>query len=255
MTIDLNATSGSVDLTSPPTPIGSVTPVAVTSTIFTASPANNTSSLVTGTPNSLTGSNAQSLINLAQTWDTTGIPSALALDITDTASNAGSMFASFAIAGSRKTEIRKSGGFYTYNAFTDDSNNESGFAVFGSNIFQIGTTKLGTGTARGLGFYTNGTLRAQLSATYDYGLQTNSIGFSLNGGVGMPFLTGDASGFLAFNTAVAGSFSMRIAKRNSDPSAPAANTAHFYVKDNGSGKLQLAVLFPTGAVQILATEP
>jgi hypothetical protein len=64
MTIDLNATSGSVDLTSPPTPIGSVTPVAVTSTIFTASPANNTSSLVTGTPNSLTGSNAQSLVNL-----------------------------------------------------------------------------------------------------------------------------------------------------------------------------------------------
>jgi hypothetical protein len=44
MTIDLNAST--VDLTAPSTPIGSVTPVAVTSTIFTASPANNTSAYV-----------------------------------------------------------------------------------------------------------------------------------------------------------------------------------------------------------------
>jgi hypothetical protein len=40
-----------------------------------------------------------------------------------------------------------------------------------------------------------------------------------------------------------------------DPAAPAANNAILYVKDNGSGKSQLVVRFPTGAVQILATEP
>ena len=40
-----------------------------------------------------------------------------------------------------------------------------------------------------------------------------------------------------------------------DPSAPAANKARLYCKDNGSGKTQLCVLFPTGATQVLATEP
>jgi hypothetical protein len=40
-----------------------------------------------------------------------------------------------------------------------------------------------------------------------------------------------------------------------DPTAPAANKARLYVRDNGSGKTQLAVRFPTGAVQVLATEP
>jgi hypothetical protein len=40
-----------------------------------------------------------------------------------------------------------------------------------------------------------------------------------------------------------------------DPSAPVVNKGRLYVKDNGSGKSQLAVRFPSGAVQILATEP
>lgn len=41
----------------------------------------------------------------------------------------------------------------------------------------------------------------------------------------------------------------------SDPAAPAANKAKLYSKDNGSGKTQLVVRFPTGAVQVIATEP
>jgi hypothetical protein len=40
-----------------------------------------------------------------------------------------------------------------------------------------------------------------------------------------------------------------------DPAAPAANQAIVYARDNGSGKTQLCVLFNTGAVQVLATEP
>ena len=40
-----------------------------------------------------------------------------------------------------------------------------------------------------------------------------------------------------------------------DPSAPAANGATLYARDNGSGKTQLCVRFATGAVQVLATEP
>jgi hypothetical protein len=39
-----------------------------------------------------------------------------------------------------------------------------------------------------------------------------------------------------------------------DPDAPAANAARLFVRDNGSGKEQLCVRFPTGAVQVIATE-
>lgn len=41
----------------------------------------------------------------------------------------------------------------------------------------------------------------------------------------------------------------------SDPSAPATNYGRLYFRDNGGGKTQLVVRFPTGAVQVIATEP
>ena len=40
-----------------------------------------------------------------------------------------------------------------------------------------------------------------------------------------------------------------------DPPAPVANTARLFARDNGAGKTQLCVRFPTGAVQVLSTEP
>lgn len=40
-----------------------------------------------------------------------------------------------------------------------------------------------------------------------------------------------------------------------DPAAPAANKAAFYCRDSGGGKTQLVARFPTGAVQVIATEP
>ena len=39
------------------------------------------------------------------------------------------------------------------------------------------------------------------------------------------------------------------------PAAPAANIGRLFVRDNGSGKTQLCVIFPTGAPQVLSTEP
>jgi hypothetical protein len=39
------------------------------------------------------------------------------------------------------------------------------------------------------------------------------------------------------------------------PGAPGANRGRVFVRDNGGGKTQLCVRFPTGAVQVLATEP
>lgn len=40
-----------------------------------------------------------------------------------------------------------------------------------------------------------------------------------------------------------------------DPAAPPANSGILYVKDNGAAKSQLVARFPTGAVQVIATEP
>jgi hypothetical protein len=40
-----------------------------------------------------------------------------------------------------------------------------------------------------------------------------------------------------------------------EPSSPTANKARLFVRDNGSAKSQLCVVFGSGAVQVLATEP
>lgn len=39
------------------------------------------------------------------------------------------------------------------------------------------------------------------------------------------------------------------------PAAGAANTARLFCRDNGAGKSQLCVIFNTGAIQVLATQP
>lgn len=42
---------------------------------------------------------------------------------------------------------------------------------------------------------------------------------------------------------------------SADPAAPAANKGIIYMRDNGAGKTQFVARFPTGAVQVVATEP
>lgn len=39
------------------------------------------------------------------------------------------------------------------------------------------------------------------------------------------------------------------------PDAGDTNTARLFCRDNGSGKTELCVRFPTGAVQVIETEP
>jgi hypothetical protein len=46
-----------------------------------------------------------------------------------------------------------------------------------------------------------------------------------------------------------------LMKERADPTAPAADNGILYVRDNGSGKSQLVVRFPTGAIQVISTEP
>lgn len=41
----------------------------------------------------------------------------------------------------------------------------------------------------------------------------------------------------------------------STPSAPGTNTGRLFCRDNGSGKTQLCIIFNTGAVQVISTQP
>lgn len=148
--------------------------------IALAPSANDTALAVSGF--ALTGASAQSLLDLAGTWNTSGNPVAMALDITDTASAAGALLARLRINGTSKMELTKGGQLTVpvialgadaatpdvflkrdagntfgqrngtnpqtlniYNTYTDGSNYERGFVGWASNQFQIGVGHAGTG--------------------------------------------------------------------------------------------------------------
>lgn len=69
--------------------------------------------------------------------------------------------------------------FNLYNTYTDASNYERGFMRWGSNALRIGAENLGTGTARGIEFYTNGVMRADIAADGSF---SNRSGFFYNRG-------------------------------------------------------------------------
>jgi hypothetical protein len=58
---------------------------------------------------SLTGSQATSLLDLATTWNTTGTPTAIQLNVTDTASNAASQLVNLRVGGTSLFNIDKAG--------------------------------------------------------------------------------------------------------------------------------------------------
>lgn len=101
-------------------------------------------SVLTSTGYSLTGSNAQSLMDLSGTWNTTGTPTALKLNVTDTASNAASLLMDLQVGGSSRVTIDKNGrirnittGSSLVNA-TDggffDSAGQSGWSVAANRV-------------------------------------------------------------------------------------------------------------------------
>jgi hypothetical protein len=99
---------------------GSITPSKITGTAavlgantFTdgqtiaQTAANAAALLISG--HSLTGSNAQSLLDLSGTWNTSGTPSAIKLNITDTASNASALLMQLQTGGTNRFIVTKTG--------------------------------------------------------------------------------------------------------------------------------------------------
>jgi hypothetical protein len=148
------------------------------------------------TGQSLTGSQSTSLLDLATTWNTTGTPTALKLNVTDTASNASGLLMDLQVGGVSKFKVTKSGtvtvanfdvaGDVTvkngtsaveqtiYNTYTDASNYEGLEIGFKDslNVATIKTTANGTGTVRPIVFKTGGTERIRINANGKIGVGT-----------------------------------------------------------------------------------
>ena len=71
---------------------------------------------------SLTAANAQLLVSLSQTWNTSGTPTALFLDITNTASNANSKLISLRANGAERFGVRADGTVFIPSGFYAGSN-------------------------------------------------------------------------------------------------------------------------------------
>ena len=79
----------------------------LTAAVITVAAANT--SALTSTGYSLTGSDATSMVDLAGTWNTTGTPTALKLNVTNTASNAASLLMDIQLGGASLFNLRRDG--------------------------------------------------------------------------------------------------------------------------------------------------
>lgn len=184
-------------------------------------PTNATGISYTG--QSLTGSNASTLLNLAATWNTSGTPSAIVLDVTNTASNSSSMLMALKVGGANKFRVGVNGLVY----FTQGVASAQ-VALWESNVTAV-------------------SLASTSMVTWGSGVPTinvldTAINRSAAGVVGIRAGSSTAGGALEFVEQTA-------------PSAPAADGVRLYAVDNGGGKTQLMALFSSGAAQQIAIQP
>lgn len=178
---------------------------------------------ISHTGQSLTGSNAQSLVNLATTWNTTGTPTAFLMTVTDTASNASSLLMDLKVGATTRFKIQKNG----YITFSQ------GIGAAQVSLFESNSTAV--------------CLSSTSSVAWGSGAPTinvldTSITRSAAGVLGIRGNSTTAGGALEFIEQTA-------------PAAPSADRVRLYAQDNGAGKTQLMALFNTGAAQQVAIEP
>jgi len=107
----------------------------------------------------------------------------------------------------------------------------------GNLVVQVGNTIIGGSLS-----VANGNMTVDVSAN----LYTSG-----NANVGS--LTGP-SNILPLKDGSGNAAALQFLERGSDPSAPASSTAILYLRDNGSGKAQLCIQFPTGSPVVIVTE-
>jgi len=105
-------------------------------------------------PEGLTGSAATTSFDVTQTWNTTGTPTAIKLNVTDTASNAASLLMDLQVGGASRFNVSKSGQIRAINgtgtspaySFINASSNAAGMWLYDVNTLAL----RGNGTNTGI---------------------------------------------------------------------------------------------------------
>lgn len=122
---------------------------------------------------------------------------------------------------------------------------ESGLNVAGTNSAFI----MDSGSAY-VGFFNYGTAGVNLNPAGQFAFTGTSIAAG-NVDAG---LARSAAGIVKITNGSTGAGALHLQEQTA-PSAPATNNVYIYAEDNGAGKTRIVALFPTGAAQVLATEP
>lgn len=130
------------------------------------------------------------------------------------------------------------------------------FQISGGHKFRLGAFASGWGltlTDDGAGIVTFGGSNHSILVKYDSadGLIGWSASVAAKGDVAIGRA---AASLLKVTDGTTGGAGIEFTEMTA-PSAGASNTARLFCRDNGSGKSQLCVIFATGAVQVIATEP
>jgi hypothetical protein len=97
-------------------------------------------------PESLTGTSATTSLDIAQTWNTTGTPTAVKCNVTDTASNAASLLMDLQVGGVSKFKVPKNGnpvfvvptsGFLEVNGNGDGVRATNGSSISAYGIYGV----------------------------------------------------------------------------------------------------------------------
>jgi hypothetical protein len=108
-----------------------IAPTLTAAADFRAIETTNGSLVMTDSYLAGSGSLAGSLLNLSQTWNTTGTPSAIKLNVTNTASNTNSMLLNLQLGGVTQFAVRTNGQFY----FGNPASTTTSIAANGNGIF------------------------------------------------------------------------------------------------------------------------
>lgn len=99
--------------------------------------------LLSGSGITLTGTSAKGLVDLKQTWNTTGNPTAFKVNITNTASGVNSLLFDFQLNGTSLAKLNKDGLFITSNGlFAGTGAVQGAFFAPASNVFIFGNNYL-----------------------------------------------------------------------------------------------------------------
>ena len=123
-------------------------PLSASTITSTDSTANTSSIAASGY--GLTGSSAVSMVDLTGIWDTTGSPTLIKANVTDTASNAGSLLLDLQAGGTSRFSVSKNAGaFFLQNTFEQrNSTNAQEARVYGSYTSETNFQRTSVKTVR-----------------------------------------------------------------------------------------------------------